>query len=233
MTALTLDQVQSTIIEAGRATAEGNDSIVHFAKIIFMATRAKLIDEKSVTDAYKLYLENANASKFGRKAALDDKTIRFGAAKVRTFVKFAARNGRSSDVWSLIPRTVSIINREAGKLPVSNFEALLKVVRYANKVDKAGLTDQEISTALAPEPKEVDEVFKLLNALVTRVNAAAKSEQTAFVLHSARFQEIAALCEKHRDEYKAHFVENDAQQDEPEADDLDLSPDNLAEMLAA
>jgi len=243
---LTMGIVRQTAIDAGKSTAAGADGIMHLSKIVFMATCANLITpgkkDVYIPELYKAYLVEANKSKFGSKVDVtNDTALRFGVAKLRAFAHFATLDGKADAKWSLVPRTVAIVNALANsgekveKKTGSRYEQVLRVVRYAKKVaNKAALRDDEIEAALAPAQDNADQFLKTLDALAARAEKFATNENTP-VNKQGYFAVIRDVALEQAKRYRQDFaVVDTGEAEESEEDDtIDFSPDSDTAMLEA
>jgi hypothetical protein len=230
--ALTMEQVQAEVLAAGKKTADGADGIMYLAKITHHATRAGLISTKkgddSIQSLYVEYLKEANKSKFGSKVDVTNvDALKFGVSKLRAFAHFGGLAGKTDANWSLVQRSVAIINRRAAdeKKTGSRYEQVLRVIRFANKSKRANLKDAEIEAALTPAEKEVDEMLVALESIAKKARKFADSDVALAALASDYFERIAREAEEQVKLYKA--AKGIASDDNDE--DGSLTPDDSDE----
>jgi hypothetical protein len=222
--ALTLETILDHAAQAGQQSAAGVDSMVHLGKLAFMGARASVVNATNVADVYMAYLKAANAGEFTRKAATDKDSTKSAITRLRRFVKFAGLPGRTDAMWTLVPRSVAIINQTEAKGPGGLYEQVQKVLKASIDAKKAGLTDDEILEAITPKVNERDEVQAALEALVKAANKYAEAE--SFILQSARFAAIRAVAQEQLEQYQADAVKRQEEQALADDDTPDLSRDS-------
>lgn len=244
--ATTLEDIRKAAAEAGKSTADGNDGVMHFSKVLFMGAHAGVVTTKkgdtTLLDLYKVYLNEANKSKFGAKVdTANDKALRFGKSKLAVFVHFARVKGGTKN-WDLVRRSVAIINQRANagdkveKKVGSRHEQVLRVLRAQNKSPDKLFSDDQIHAALEPASDVADELMQALVSLVAKAKKFAESDAASKKLASDYFARIQAEAEDQLAKYRAAFPaatdEGDLEPDEDEGDEGDEG-DDTAELQAA
>lgn len=243
MAKLTNDDAMRLATEAGAMTAQGADGILYLAKVAFGATRSKAIDPKTgIRDLYVAYLGAANASEYGSRVnAKDDKALKFGASKLRTFAKLAALPGKPDDVWNLVRRSVAVINKGDGesKKIGSRYEQVLKVVRAANNAKSYKLSDAQIVDAITPKAADIDDItlhelerlLRAAKAILARGDEASNripTDRTGYI------DAVRAAAEESLAQYKAdHGIVDEDEAETSEDEDFDLDADEMVATLQA
>lgn len=227
--AVTLEDIKNAAIAAGKSTADGNDGVMHFSKVIFMGAHAGVVTTKkgdtTLLDLYKVYLGEANKSKFGAKVDVsNDKALRFGKSKLAVFVHFARVKGGTKN-WSLVQRAVAIINQRANsgdkveKKVGSRHEQVLRVLRAQNKVPDKLFSDDQIHAALEPASDVADELMQALASIAAKAKKFAESDLAAKSGRSDYFARVQAEAEEQLALYRANHPATSAE------DELDLDAD--------
>lgn len=238
------EDVKHAINLAAQRAADGERSMIDFAKTCFLAVRCKELSFEDRKEIYKQYATRKNELSQYSEIKVDDAS---SVSQLGRYFKLASRKGKADVVWSIVTDTLKFIAAE--KVKGSNYSLVGKVlaVVIAKKLNK--VTDAQIAAVLKPAKAVSDDLVRD-ELLKLQAKAVALSKSETFLTHSARFAAIAASVTEQLDAYKVWAkaqaeatpepVETDEEIEEGEDEEVEGAivngvnehGDNVAELLA-